>query len=339
MSCQGGRRRVTEATLFWHFGHELGDQPHDSLAFAPRAAWSPVQASAIEVPHGATEGDSLTLQSSDAPGDDLPHFWEAPTSGAPFQRALLRREAVPDQDCGELAERQGVVELSEETDDPITGFGDASQPEAMSRGVMVGVTLHAGGLFSPAFISVEVKMCVLRRVSRARQHPLLPSGTCSMEQARVVVPAGQRAQSCVQQSLAWFKEQEVNLLGWRPVPPDLNPLDNSVWSTIEARVQRQTPTTVDHLRWLIVWAFDEFSSADAGRVVGHYVKRLRACVAAGGSWFYPVEPSSLAVKVMCTQQWKQTFGDAASLVQVFFVSTTLLWGNRRQSGETGASKI
>ena len=84
-------------------------------------------------------------------------------------------------------------------------------------------------------------------------------------------------------TLAWFREQEVNLLGWPPVSPDLNPLDYSVWSTIEARVQRQRPTTVDHLRKLIVRAFDEFSSADAGRVVGQFVKRLQACVAAGGS--------------------------------------------------------
>ena len=54
--------------------------------------------------------------------------------GASPQRALLGREGVSVQDCGELAERQGVVELSEETDEPITGFGDASQPEATSRG-------------------------------------------------------------------------------------------------------------------------------------------------------------------------------------------------------------
>ena len=36
----------------------------------------------------------------------------------------------------------------------------------------------------------------------------------------------------------------------------------SVWSTIEARVQRKKPTTVDHLRKLTVRAFDEFSSAE-----------------------------------------------------------------------------
>ena len=64
------------------------------------------------VPHGATEGDSLTLLSGDAPasqGDDLPHSWEAPTSGASLQRAVLGRETVSEQDCAELAERQGVV--------------------------------------------------------------------------------------------------------------------------------------------------------------------------------------------------------------------------------------
>ena len=66
----------------------------------------------------------------------------------------------------------------------------------------------------------------------------------------------------------------------KPSSPDLDPLDHSVWSTIEAGVQRQKPTTVHHLRWLIVWTFDDLSSADADRVVGQYVKRLRAYVAA-----------------------------------------------------------
>ena len=94
--CHRGRRRFRwiEGTLFRHFSRELGDQ-HNSLAFAPRAAWSPAQASAGAVPRGAAAGDSLTLVSGDAASQGgLPHFCEAPTSGASPQRALPRREAV-----------------------------------------------------------------------------------------------------------------------------------------------------------------------------------------------------------------------------------------------------
>ena len=86
-------------------------------------------------------------------------------------------------------------------------------------------------------------------------------------------------------SLAWFKEHEINLLVWPPASPDLTPLDCSVWSTIEARVQRQKPTTVDHLRKPIVPAFDEFSSADGARVVGQYVKKASGLRGRGSSRF------------------------------------------------------
>ena len=151
-------------------------------------------------------------------------------------------------------------------------------------GVMVGGAVHAGGLFPPAFIPVGVKMCSEEYQELVSTH-YLPRARALWDQQEWRFQQDNAPSHVSKKSLAWFKEQDVNLLGWPPVSPDLNPLDYSVWSTIEARVQRQKPTTVDHLRKLIVRAFDEFSSADASRVVGQFVKRLQACVAAGGSWF------------------------------------------------------
>ena len=88
-----------------------------------------------------------------------------------------------------------------------------------------------------------------------------------------------------EKSLAWFKEREINLLRWPPASTDLNPLDCSVWSWIEARVQRQKPTTVDQLRKLIVRAFDEFLIGRRRSCRWAVREEASGLRAEGGSWF------------------------------------------------------
>ena len=128
-------------------------------------------------------------------------------------------------------------------------------------GVMVGGALHAGGLSPPAFIPVEVKMCSEEYQDLVSTH-YLPWARALWNKQEWWFQQDNAPSPVSNKSLAWFREQEVNLLGWPPASPDLNPLDYSVWSTIGARSRSLSITCGSSLSG----AFDEFSSADAGRV-------------------------------------------------------------------------
>ena len=90
-------------------------------------------------------------------------------------------------------------------------------------------------------------------------------------------------------SLAWFKEQEVNLLVWPPASPagssrPLRPMSSA----------RRRPLSITCGGSLSGPSMNSHRQTQVVSLGNEYVKKLQACVAAEGSWFYPVEPSPLA---------------------------------------------
>ena len=72
---------------------------------------------------------------------------------------------------------------------------------------------------------------------------------------------------------------------WPPSSPDLNPMDFSVWSVLEAKACSQRHLTIDSLKKSLLKAWDELDLAYLSATVDAFPHRLHACIAAKGNLF------------------------------------------------------
>jgi hypothetical protein len=72
---------------------------------------------------------------------------------------------------------------------------------------------------------------------------------------------------------------------WPPNSPDLNPLDYSVWSILEAKACAKPHPTVASLKKSLKKAWNEISVETLSKIVDNFPKRLKACVEAKGGHF------------------------------------------------------
>ncbi|CAD5212155.1 unnamed protein product [Bursaphelenchus okinawaensis] len=72
---------------------------------------------------------------------------------------------------------------------------------------------------------------------------------------------------------------------WPPYSPDLNPMDYSIWSILEARVCCRRHQTLESLKQALIEEWDKLSPQDLRSIAENFVKRLRLCVAAKGGHF------------------------------------------------------
>lgn len=69
---------------------------------------------------------------------------------------------------------------------------------------------------------------------------------------------------------------------WPPNSPDLNPVDYSIWSKLEAMVYRQKVNDMDTLRQKIVECWDTYPQDEINRAVDSFRKRLHQVIAVEG---------------------------------------------------------
>uniref|UniRef100_A0A914DJ56 Uncharacterized protein n=1 Tax=Acrobeloides nanus TaxID=290746 RepID=A0A914DJ56_9BILA len=67
--------------------------------------------------------------------------------------------------------------------------------------------------------------------------------------------------------------------------PDLNPLDYSIWSILEAQVNAEAHDLVDSLKQAIMEAFKNLNQDMINRAVDDWMRRLDAVIAAEGGHF------------------------------------------------------
>ena len=69
--------------------------------------------------------------------------------------------------------------------------------------------------------------------------------------------------------------------------PDLNPLDYHVWgATLECyKTFQSKPNTTDELKKVLQTMWDDLTQNSINKAVLSFIKRLRACVKAGGRHF------------------------------------------------------
>ena len=76
---------------------------------------------------------------------------------------------------------------------------------------------------------------------------------------------------------------------WPPSSPDLNLLDFHVWGAMLERYKtfQPKPNTTDELKKVLqtIWEWDDLPQNSINKAILSIVKRLQACVKAGGAHF------------------------------------------------------
>ena len=72
---------------------------------------------------------------------------------------------------------------------------------------------------------------------------------------------------------------------WPPNSPDLNPLDYSIWSILEAKACAKPHKTIESLKRALIKAWNEITLEQLASIIDNFPKRLKACVEAKGGHF------------------------------------------------------
>ena len=72
---------------------------------------------------------------------------------------------------------------------------------------------------------------------------------------------------------------------WPPSSPDLNPLDYSIWSILEAKVNAQRHYTIESLKASLLREWDQLSIENVRAAIDVWPKRLKAVVNQKGGRF------------------------------------------------------
>ena len=72
---------------------------------------------------------------------------------------------------------------------------------------------------------------------------------------------------------------------WPPTSPDLNPLDYSVWSSLEQKVYKVRIESIEHLKKRIVECWDSIPQEQINRGVNQFKLRMKKMIANNGKRF------------------------------------------------------
>ena len=72
---------------------------------------------------------------------------------------------------------------------------------------------------------------------------------------------------------------------WPPNSPDLNPLDYSIWSILEAKACAKPYKAIESLKRALIKAWNEITLEQLASIIDNFPKRLKACVEAKGGHF------------------------------------------------------
>uniref|UniRef100_A0A1I7RU52 DDE_3 domain-containing protein n=1 Tax=Bursaphelenchus xylophilus TaxID=6326 RepID=A0A1I7RU52_BURXY len=77
----------------------------------------------------------------------------------------------------------------------------------------------------------------------------------------------------------------ITTADWPPYSPDLNPMDYSVWSLMEARACRKPHKTLESLKQSLQREWEKLSKEELRRIAKNFTSRLGLCIAAKGGHF------------------------------------------------------
>lgn len=77
----------------------------------------------------------------------------------------------------------------------------------------------------------------------------------------------------------------ISAAEWPPYSPDLNPMDYSIWSVLEARVCAKPHNSLESLKQTLRKEWDRMSEEELRRVAENFPRRLKLCIKAKGGHF------------------------------------------------------
>lgn len=77
----------------------------------------------------------------------------------------------------------------------------------------------------------------------------------------------------------------ISATEWPPCSPDLNPMDYSVWSILEARACARPHQNLESLKQSLRREWDQLTAAELRPLAENFTRRLRLCIAAKGGHF------------------------------------------------------
>ena len=80
-------------------------------------------------------------------------------------------------------------------------------------------------------------------------------------------------------TLAWFRERQINVLGWPSQSPDLNPIEN-LWRELKIRVQARDPRNLEESKQICRDEWAKIPMNICQNLVKKYPNRLQAVLAA-----------------------------------------------------------
>ena len=72
---------------------------------------------------------------------------------------------------------------------------------------------------------------------------------------------------------------------WPANLSDLNPLDYSVWSILEAKACAKPHRDIESLKRALIQAWDEITPEILAKIINNFPKRLEQCIKAKGGHF------------------------------------------------------
>ena len=76
----------------------------------------------------------------------------------------------------------------------------------------------------------------------------------------------------------WFREKEIEVLGWPSQSPDLNPIEN-LWRELKLMVQQRDPRNLTDLKRICIEEWGKISVSTCNNHVKKYPRRLEAVLA------------------------------------------------------------
>lgn len=166
--------------------------------------------------------------------------------------------------------------------------GRLAQRSAHPASVMVWAGITADGKTPLVFIDQGVKINkenyreeILQNVVEPWAHGHFGNRHWTFQQDSAPAHAAKTNQD-------WCRDRFPDFISkteWPPYSPDLNPLDYSVWSVLEAKVSAKRHNNPEQLKRSLMAAWEEIDEDYLRATVEDFPRRLNACIEAKGGYF------------------------------------------------------
>jgi len=157
-----------------------------------------------------------------------------------------------------------------------------------SSNIMVWAAISSEGKFPIVFISSGTKVNKEYYREKILQKIVKPSGEQMFKNRRWTFQQDSAPSHSAKVNQVWCEENLPDFISsseWPSSSPDLNPMDYSIWGTLQTKINVKSYTSVHSLKCAILREWKKLPMDFVRSAIESWRPRLRACVAAGGGRF------------------------------------------------------